>query len=109
MKGKRPIVFLVCLGLLIAFVAGCGPDDYKSSTSTTASYSTTASSSTTAATKKTTGWSKSSSGTKTPGGSGLCKYKEGGKYVCTKAATEGNYCKYHYDYLMDAYNALSGE
>ena len=37
-----------------------------------------------------------------------CKYKSGGQYVCSKAATNGNFCKYHYDYLNDAYNDLFG-
>lgn len=40
--------------------------------------------------------------------SGTCKYKSGGQYVCSKSATNGSYCKEHYEYLQDAYNSLFG-
>lgn len=52
--------------------------------------------------------SSSSSSASSAGGSGKCKYKEGGKYVCTNSATNGNFCKKHYDYLNNAYNSLFG-
>ena len=38
--------------------------------------------------------------------SGLCQFKSGGQYICNKKATNGSYCKEHYDYLNDAYNSL---
>ena len=52
---------------------------------------------------------KSSTQSTEPGGPGLCKYKVGDKYVCTKKATNGNFCKEHYDYLNDIYNSFTGK
>lgn len=52
--------------------------------------------------------SSSSSSSSSSSRSGLCQYKSGGQYVCNKKATNGNYCKEHYDYLNDAYNSLFG-
>ena len=49
-----------------------------------------------------------SSSSSSAGGPGKCKYKVGGNYVCSKTATNGSYCKEHYDYLNDAYNSLIG-
>ena len=64
-----------------------------------------------ASTKSSSGSGKSSysSGSVTAGGPGICKYKVGNTYVCTKKATNGNFCKEHYDYLNDAYNSLFGD
>ena len=42
-------------------------------------------------------------------GSGTCKFKEGGQYVCSSKATNGSYCSYHKKYLDDAYNSLFGD
>lgn len=42
------------------------------------------------------------------GGTGKCKYKEGGKYVCNNSATNGQLCQKHYKYLNDTYNSLVG-
>lgn len=50
----------------------------------------------------------SSSSSSSSSRSGLCQYKSGGQYVCNKKATNGSYCKEHYDYLNDAYNSLFG-
>ena len=52
--------------------------------------------------------SSSSSSSSTAGGPGKCKYKVGSTFVCSKDATNGNFCKEHYDYLNDAYNSLFG-
>ena len=52
--------------------------------------------------------SSSSSSSSTAGGPGKCKYKVGSTFVCSKNATNGNFCKEHYDYLNDAYNSLFG-
>lgn len=52
--------------------------------------------------------SSSSSSSSTAGGPGKCKYKVGSTFVCNKNATNGNFCKEHYDYLNDAYNSLFG-
>lgn len=51
---------------------------------------------------------KSTSSDSMDSSSGTCKYKEGGNYVCSKPATNGNFCKQHYDYLNNAYTSLFG-
>lgn len=45
------------------------------------------------------------------GGSGgstrTCKFKEGGRYVCSSPCKSGsNFCSYHNKYLNDAYNSF---
>ena len=66
-------------------------------------------------TKATSGTSSSStssgngSSSKSSDRSGLCQYKVGSEYVCNKKATNGYYCKEHYDFLNDAYNSLFGD
>lgn len=50
--------------------------------------------------------SSKSSSSSSAGGAGKCKYKVGDQYVCSKSATNGNFCKEHYDYLNDVYNSL---
>ena len=47
------------------------------------------------------GSSSSSKSTRT------CKFKEGGRYVCSSPCKSGsNFCSYHDRYLNDAYNSL---
>lgn len=93
-------VCIVITVLVFAFVlAACSGG--SSSTSTTNKTSTTNG-----------GYSNTSNNSNnttkvTAGGDGICKYKEGSTYVCTKKATNGNYCKEHYDYLNKAYNDVT--
>ena len=53
--------------------------------------------------------SSSSNSSSSSNRSGLCQYKSGGEYVCNKKATNGSYCKEHYDYLYDAYKSFVGD
>lgn len=51
--------------------------------------------------------SGSSNSSSSAGGVGRCKYKEGGSFVCSNIATNGNFCKTHGDYLNNAYDSIS--
>jgi uncharacterized protein with FMN-binding domain len=63
-----------------------------------------------AASKSSSSSSKSSSQSSgSAGGTGKCQYKEGDTYVCSKTATNGNFCKEHYEYLNSIYNSLVGK
>lgn len=89
-KALKVISLILVVAIIVTLFAGCVSGS-GSSSSTVSSKSTSSSSSSSSA-----------------GGAGKCKYKVGGTYVCSKTATNGNYCKEHYNYLMNAYNSLTG-
>ncbi len=50
-----------------------------------------------------------SSGSDTSDRTGLCEFKENGKYICNKKAMSGySFCKEHWELLNNAYNSLVG-
>ena len=54
--------------------------------------------------------SGTSSGSSTSDRTGLCEFKENGKYVCNKKAMSGySFCKEHWELLNNAYNSLVGD
>ena len=127
---KKIISFIITVSFLFSLV-GCNSSQItNSNTSNTKTTEVATSKNTSSITKKTTSTysSKSSStsskkssyssnksnnssnsSTISAGGSGKCKYKQNGKFVCTKSATEGNFCKEHWDYLYGTYKSFGGK
>ena len=95
-KMKKSILCMIMAVMMMAMLlVGCSNESATSSSTSTTADATTAA----AETKSNTSSSSSSS-------AGKCKYKVGDQYVCSKSATNGNFCKEHYDYLNDVYNSL---